>query len=723
MNMRVVIGSLVALFFATEAHAQVTPTFPAVILKGSSSGLVTMEPGGAAAGTYNFNLPITPGTSGQVLTSGGGGSSPMTWASPSGLGTVTNVTGTAANGFNPSFANGTTTPTLTIATSGVTGMVKAVSNGLVSAVAGTDYLAPAGSGAALTGLTWSQIGSTPTTLAGYGITTGTGVATALGVNVGSAGAMVLFNGAGGTPSSLTLTNALGLPIAGLTGLGTGVGAALALAVDTAGGLGTIGTSGAAVGLLNGNLTFSGNDTFSGSLTLSGLSTGTQASCLGLTSGNLLALSTGACGAAGLTVNSTTIASSTANFLLYSDGTKLQQKTIASILTAGNGIAITGTTNATIAQSAPDRTSTISATILSTDMAGQVNFNGSSLTVTIPAISSTVFAAGLTATVCNYAASTLTISSTPAINGYTPSTIPAVSGGIASCLALTSNGVSLDAIPTSGGGGGGSGTVNSGTVGQIAVYAGSGTAVSGQTVASGVVLKGQGAAVPVASAITDNGSITSIAEAALTPPSALTDGATIATNAFLSDAFSVTIAGNRTLSNPTNLTAGQNIVWAITEDGTGGRTLALGTAFTMLNGGTFAINSAAGAKTILACYADSTSTLQCAGGAPVATLGTGTNCSSSAAPAVCASASAGSVAVPTGANPTLTVNTTAVTANSQILLNIDESLGTKLSVTCNSTLSTLVNPVVTARTAGTSFTIQIGSTLTANPACVSYVVVN
>jgi hypothetical protein len=40
---------------------------------------------------------------------------------------------------------------------------------------------------------------------------GTGVATALGVNVGSAGAPVLFNGAGGTPSSLTLTNATGLP--------------------------------------------------------------------------------------------------------------------------------------------------------------------------------------------------------------------------------------------------------------------------------------------------------------------------------------------------------------------------------------------------------------------------------------------------------------------------------------------------------------------------------
>lgn len=66
-------------------------------------------------------------------------------------------------------------------------------------------------------------------------TTGTGVLTALGTNVGSAGAVVTFNGAGGTPSSLTLTNATGLPIGGITGLGTGVGAALAIAVGSAGG--------------------------------------------------------------------------------------------------------------------------------------------------------------------------------------------------------------------------------------------------------------------------------------------------------------------------------------------------------------------------------------------------------------------------------------------------------------------------------------------------------
>jgi hypothetical protein len=58
----------------------------------------------------------------------------------------------------------------------------------------------------------------PVANGGTGITAlGTGIATALGVNVGSAGAPVLLDGAGGTPSSLALSNATGLPVAGITG--------------------------------------------------------------------------------------------------------------------------------------------------------------------------------------------------------------------------------------------------------------------------------------------------------------------------------------------------------------------------------------------------------------------------------------------------------------------------------------------------------------------------
>lgn len=48
-----------------------------------------------------------------------------------------------------------------------------------------------------------------------GVTPGTGVATALSVNIGSAGAPVVNGGALGTPSSGTLTNCTGLPVNGI----------------------------------------------------------------------------------------------------------------------------------------------------------------------------------------------------------------------------------------------------------------------------------------------------------------------------------------------------------------------------------------------------------------------------------------------------------------------------------------------------------------------------
>jgi hypothetical protein len=102
--------------------------------------------------------------------------------------------------------------------------------------------------------------------------------------------------------------------------------------------------------------------------------------------------------------------------------------------------------------------------------------------------------------------------------------------------------------------------------------------------------------------------------------------------------------------------------------------------------------------------------------------TSTNCSSSASPAVCGAAAAGSVAIVAGTNPTIVVNTTAVTANSQIILTEDQSLGTKLGVTCNTTLPTGAANV-TARTAGTSFTAEITGVFSTNPVCVSYSIVN
>jgi len=57
---------------------------------------------------------------------------------------------------------------------------------------------------------------------------GTGVAAALAVNTGSAGAFVVFGGALGTPSSANLSSATGLPVStGISGLGTNVATFLA----------------------------------------------------------------------------------------------------------------------------------------------------------------------------------------------------------------------------------------------------------------------------------------------------------------------------------------------------------------------------------------------------------------------------------------------------------------------------------------------------------------
>tara|TARA_R110000868_G_scaffold64453_10_gene193514 strand:- start:1669 stop:2244 length:576 start_codon:yes stop_codon:yes gene_type:complete len=106
------------------------------------------------------------------------------------------------------------------------------------------------------------------------------------------------------------------------------------------------------------------------------------------------------------------------------------------------------------------------------------------------------------------------------------------------------------------------------------------------------------------------------------------------------------------------------------------------------------------------------------GATGPALATG-NCSSSASPAVCTTAAAGSVVVAAAAT-TVVVNTTAVTANSQILVTFDGSLGTKLGVTCNATIPALYG--VTARTAATSFTLTSTAPI-ANPACFGFAIIN
>jgi hypothetical protein len=113
---------------------------------------------------------------------------------------------------------------------------------------------------------------------------GTNVATALAVNVGTAGAFVVNGGALGTPSSGTLTNVTGLPVGtGISGLGTNVATALAVNVGTAG---AFVVNGGALGTPS-----------SGTLTnVTGLPVGTGISGLGTNVATALAVNVGTAGA-------------------------------------------------------------------------------------------------------------------------------------------------------------------------------------------------------------------------------------------------------------------------------------------------------------------------------------------------------------------------------------------------------------------------------------------
>lgn len=106
--------------------------------------------------------------------------------------------------------------------------------------------------------------------------------------------------------------------------------------------------------------------------------------------------------------------------------------------------------------------------------------------------------------------------------------------------------------------------------------------------------------------TMSGSRLSASNAILGTVNALTYGATITPDFSVGNNFSVTLTGNATLANPTNLAAGQSGNIVITQDSTGSRTLAYGSNWKFPSGTAPTLTTTANAVDVLAYYVESSS---------------------------------------------------------------------------------------------------------------------
>ena len=75
---------------------------------------------------------------------------------------------------------------------------------------------------------------------------------------------------------------------------------------------------------------------------------------------------------------------------------------------------------------------------------------------------------------------------------------------------------------------------------------------------------------------------------------LTDGATVTPDFAASNNYTLTLGGNRTIANPTNLTAGQSGSIFLVQDGTGSRTAAWGSYWNFAGGVAPVLTTAASA---------------------------------------------------------------------------------------------------------------------------------
>lgn len=212
---------------ASEAFSANT-AWHSVTLDQNTAFTVTDWPSSGAARSIVLEI-LQDGTGSRTIDWSGITSNPPTISSAANSVTVVQL----------STRDGGTTVYATSTAEGVTiGSVSGLGSGVATALAVN--VGSAGAPVVNGGALGTPSGGTATNLTGLPVSTGisglgTGIATALAVNTGSAGAPVLLNGALGTPSSGTATNLTGLPIgSGVSGLGTGVATALAVNAGSSG---------------------------------------------------------------------------------------------------------------------------------------------------------------------------------------------------------------------------------------------------------------------------------------------------------------------------------------------------------------------------------------------------------------------------------------------------------------------------------------------------------
>ena len=250
------LGANVATFLATPTSANLAAavsdeTGSGALVFATSPTLVTPALGTPASGimTNVTGLPLTTGVTGTLPIANGGTGQITASAAFNALSPITTIGdmiyGSAAN-TSSRLGIGTDGQVLTVV-AGIPAWVSVGAN-VSSFSGGTTGLTPA---TATTGAV-TLAGTLNIANGGTGITVfGTGVQTALGQAVTGSGGIALATSPVfttpnlGTPSAATLTNATGLPVAtGISGLGTGVATALAVAV---GSVGAFVTNGGALG--------------------------------------------------------------------------------------------------------------------------------------------------------------------------------------------------------------------------------------------------------------------------------------------------------------------------------------------------------------------------------------------------------------------------------------------------------------------------------------------